>query len=90
MAEFKISNALISENEAFRLAGSTLNENYTAASADGVSSLAAAKEFVAEQKRIKALISLYMQLVSKDAADITAMIENVEAMDSSMAASVGG
>jgi len=89
MAEFKISNPLISENQAFRVAGTQLNDDFSEVSTDGINTLAAALEFAAEQKRIKTLIALYMQLVAKDAADIEAMIENVKAMDSSVAASVG-
>ncbi len=81
MAEFKISKALSSEIATLKTKGSAINDDFSAATTDDVSSLSAAVAFVKEQKQIKQMLELYSQLLVKDANDLAEMVKTVEAAD---------
>ncbi len=87
MAEFKITNQLSPEIAALDTRGKALNAEYSAADAAEIKNMSAAYEFVKEQTRIKNLLDLYASLLAKDAQDLNAMVNMVEAADSSAASS---
>ena len=70
MAEFKITQDLDAEVSSFALGGQEINQSFAAATLDGVDTLATAKAFVEEQKKLKELLALYATLVNKDAQDL--------------------
>ncbi len=87
MAEFKITKQLSPEIAALDTRGKALNAEYAAADATEIKNMSAAYEFVKEQTRIKNLLDLYASLLAKDAQDLNAMVNMVEAADSSAASS---
>lgn len=81
MAEFKVHSDVESQISAFKSAGNSLNDGFSATDSSGVSSLTTAVAYIAEQSQLKTLMALYASLVAKDAADLDAMVAAARAAD---------
>jgi len=55
---------------------------------DGVDTLATAKAFVEEQKKLKELLALYATLVNKDAQDLASIIVSTREADAIFGATI--
>lgn len=89
MSEFKVTSGVDAQIAAFKTAGENLNDGFSATGSDGVSTLSTAMAAIAEQKAIRKLLNLYIQLITKDAADLTEMVETARKADQAASGSLG-
>lgn len=82
MAEIKVLEPVKDEIKAMKSAGVSLA--VTQALSGDAPDMRCAEKYASQQEKIRALISLYQQLVKKDTGEFSKIVENFFTVDESM------
>ena len=81
MAEFKVNPQITSEIQQIRSRGTDILIEVGALDSSGVSTLNTAVLFIEQHEKIKTLLRSYKALITKDTADLDAMVATAQKMD---------
>ena len=86
MPEIKIGEGLIGQISSLRAAGAALNGSSGGSEISGGPSLTTCRMYADQQAAIQELISLYRQLVTKDANELDSLVQGMKDLDRQIAA----
>ncbi len=89
MSEIKVNKeGLAYQLEIMKTSGNDIDVSTSGVSSDGVDTLVTSMKYIQQHKQIAELLSLYKQLISKDADDIKEMQNAVSTMDRLIAGNI--
>ena len=89
MSEIKVNKeGLAYQLEIMKTSGNDIDVSTSGVSSDGVDTLVTSMKYIQQHKQIEELLSLYKQLISKDADDIKEMQNAVSTMDRLIAGNI--
>lgn len=81
MTEFKLTKEFSDDIESLRSAAEKVNSSASVISTDGIGSLKTSVRYTEQHKAIMELMTMYEELLLKDASDLNEMVTTVEAAD---------
>lgn len=89
MSEIKVNKeGLANQLSLLKTSGNDIDVSTSGVSSDGVDTLVTSMKYIQQHKQIAELLSLYKQLITKDADDIKEMQNAVSTMDRLIAGNI--